>query len=468
MKRPAGHGSPVQGGTIHRTISILDQALRQLGVEPDPAVVEHIGVLVNRAMSAQQRSFHTPEHIFDLADPEDPHVTLAALFHDVVYFQVDQGFSDEIGSLLEPYLDMREGEIRISAQVAPDDRAFHGCAAVFGVAPGDTLHPFAGLNEFLSALVMDLLLVGTVGDVDLLIATASIEATIPFRGADTEGAWPPQLLARRLEQTNAAFGLGLSPGQLNDTVNAAVRFANRDVHNFAEEDVAQFLDNTWKLLPESNPSLRFTGIYTIRSYGIALHKMHGFLGMLQAEKVFHRHGNVPDSGEYALLVERATRNLATSRRYLGIKLVSAGLLDALASLTGGDAPVALFMGDLDPEDSDAQLAAHLPEQTDYCERVETEGDDLYRLLAHGRAGDSRFDLRNSPLSLFVYRCLGEEDLDRAIDDASALFRGERTPRDFLGSLPARTVRAVAGAVSRLAFTRRPALERLQAELSAAG
>lgn len=468
MNGPAGTGSPVRGGTIHRTISLLDRALRQLGAEVDPAAVEHIGVLVNRAMSAQQRSFHTPEHIFDLADPTDPHVTLAALFHDVVYFQVDHGFSREIDELLEPYIEVEASEVRVSRNIAPDDRAFHGCAAVFGVQPGSVLHPFGGLNEFLSALVMDLLLEGTVGDVDLLIATASIEATIPFRGANAEGVRPPELLASRLEQTNAAFGLGLSDSELRDAINAAVRFANRDVHNFAEEDVAHFLDNTWKLLPESNPSLRFSGIYSIRSYGTALHKMHGFLSMLKAETVFHRYGDVPDAAEYTSLLERTTRNLRISCRYLGIKLVSAALLDALASLTGGDAPVALFMGDLDPSDNDAQLAAHLPDQAGRCQRIDSESDDLYRLLAHGRAGDSRFDLRNSPLSLFIYRCLNDDNLDSAIRSASSLFRGEESPRGFLDGLPVELVDAVAGAVGELAFTRQAALNNLRDDLTAAG
>lgn len=444
-------------GTIHRTIGLLDSALRGLGIDPDSHEVERIGVMVNRGMSTQQRSFHTPEHIFDLADPEDPHITLAALFHDLVYFQVDQGFTQEIGAILEPYVRVVDGTVQLRTDIPESDRAFFGSAAVFGFRPGDTLSPFGGLNEFLSALVMDVLLVGTVEDVDLMIATACIEATIPFRRQQETGEWPPELLARRLETINGAFGLGLPPHALDDAVIAAVGFANRDVQNFAEEDVARFLDNTWKLLPESNPTLRFGGLYTIGAYATALLKMHGFLRNLQPETIFHQYKSVPSDADYARIIELARRNLETGTRYLGIKLASAGVLHALAQLTGGDAPVALFMGDLQPRDQGGQIADYLPDQPIDCQRDEDDADDLYRLLAVGRASESRFDLQNSPLSLFVYRCLSDEQLDAAIAAAGDMFGGRLEPGDFLQRIPSRTVAAIAGAAANLAFTRRDEL-----------
>ena len=443
----------IPAGTVHRTIGLLDGALRQLGLEPDDHATERIGVMVNRAMSAQQRSFHTPEHIFDLADPEDPHITLAALFHDLVYYQVDRGFSEEIADLLEPYIVMNGDSLALRATIADHDRAFHGCAAVFGFHPGDTLSPFGGLNELLRALAMDVLLEGTVDDVDLLIATACIEATIPFRPADAEGRRPPELLAHRLAATNEQFGLGLSEDQLDRAIIAAVSFANRDVRNFAEDDVARFLDNTWKLLPESNPTLRFRGLYTIDAYATALLKMHGFLRSLKPDTVFHQYKGAPSPEDHDRLLQLATRNLGTGRRYLGIKLMSAGILHALAQTTGGDAPVALFMGDLNPQEEGSHLAAHLPKRPTNCGRADDETDDLYRLLAHGRASESRFDLQHSPLSLFVYRCLADDQLDAGVAAAGEMFAGKRTPQQFLDDLPGKTVAAIARAAAFMAFTR---------------
>jgi hypothetical protein len=431
----------------------------------DRLTTERIGVMVNRAMSAQQRNFHTPEHIFDLADPDDPHVTLAALFHDVVYYHVDQGFSQEIGEILEPYIDIQEDQLRISAEISPQDRAFFGCAAVFGFSPGDLLSPFGGLNEFLSALLMDVLLEGTVSDVDLLIATACIEATIPFRPVSSDGFHPPELLAKRLKETNEQFQLGLNHDGLSRVVTSAVRFANADVQNFAEQDVARFLDNTWKLLPETNPALRFKGVYTIQNYSLALLKMYGFLGILQPETVFHQYVGFPHEEEYVRIVGLARRNLSVGHRYLGIKLLTAGVLHALAQLSGGDAPVALFMGDLTPQEEGGQLSAYLPEQPVHCHRTDDEDDDLFRLLAHGRAGNAGFDLQHSPLSLFVYRCLSDEELSAGIERARKMFAGDESPEVFLRSLPGKTVGSIAGAASHMVFTRSEELSELAARFA---
>lgn len=451
-------------GTVHRTIGLLDGALRALGAEADDTVVEQIGVMINRAMSAQQRSFHTPEHIFDLSDPSDPHSTLAALFHDLVYYQVDHGFLPEIGDLLSPYVDIAEGAVSIRPDVRRDDRAFWGCAAVFGFTPGMVLSPFGGLNEFLSALVMDVLLEGIVTDLDLLVATACIEATIPFRAPNAEGKRPPELLADRLRTVNEQFGLGLSEQRITQTVIDAICFANRDVRNFAESDVGRFLDNTWKLLPESNPELRLGGLYSISSYSHALLKMEGFMSSLRTDTIFHRYADWPEQSEFDELNRLAERNLRTARRYLRIKLLTAVILEALAEETGGDAPVAYFMGDIRPEEQSSQLANHLPASPQGCGRSDEDADSLFALLAHGRTSDSRFDLKNSPLSLFVYRCISDDQIDSGVVAAREYLSGTRSALDFLATLPAQTVADIARAAGQMAFTRTDALEAIAARL----
>lgn len=447
----------IPGGTVHRTIGLLQHSLAQLGANIIPREVERIGVIIHRAMSMQQRSFHTPEHIFDLSDPSDAHGTLAALFHDTVYYQVDEGFLAEIEDILSPYIINEAGTIRIRDTIPAESRAFYGTAAVFGFVPGDAPSPFGGLNEFLSALVMNHLLEGIVRDADLLIATASIEMTIPFRGPDESGQSPAERLDRRIRSSNEEFGLGLAEEALHRTVTAAVGFSNHDVQNFAEEDPGRFLDNTWKLLPETNPALRFQGLYTVKNYSAALMKMEGFLGGLNPEHVFQRYNEFPPPAEYERLLARVSRNLETARIYLGIKMVSAGILLALAELTGGDAPVSFFMGDIDPDDPDSTLTAYLPDHPP-CFDHETRGDaTLYRLLEQGRASSSHFDLQNSPLSLFVYRCLTSEEMVRGIEASRSYIREEIDTRAFLGSVPPQLVEAIARAAAVLAFTRKEEL-----------
>jgi len=447
-------------GTVHKTIRLLEHALRLLGADVPESEIESIGVMVNRAMSAQERSFHTPEHIFDLTDDDEPHMTLAALFHDLVYYQVDQGFGPQIGELLDPYVRISDSEVALKPTVRDADRAFHGCAAVFGFSPGQVMSPFAGLNEFLSALVMCLLLEGAVRDEDLMIATACIEATIPFRKPNDEGQKPPDILSDRLQTVNNAFSLGLSDEKIHDAVRAAVRFANRDVQNFAEEDVGRFLDNTWKLLPETNPDLRVRGVYSITSYRTALQKMEGFLGFLDPDTIFQQYRGEPDEETYGEAFRLAERNIRTARRYLGIKLLTAAILEALAEISGGDAPVAFFMGDIAPEGDREQLSDYLGTPAEPDASIGSEEEAVDRLLAIGRTSESDFDLQNSPLALYVFRSLGSARCAGHLASAKEMFSGARSPIDFLDGLPESLVSAVSRAAAQMAFTRRDALEEL--------
>ena len=443
-------------GTVHRTIRLLQDALGQLKVTIPLHDLERIGVMVNRAMSAQERSFHTPEHIFDLVEPRNPHMTLAALFHDIVYYQVDQGFTPEIEKIVSPYIEVADGPITISKKIDPSSRAFFGCSAVFGFSPGQELSAFGGLNEFLSALVMDIVFEGRVQDRDLLITTASIEATIPFRGLDKDGRSPADLLAARVKKTADSFSLGLDEGAIDETVKSAVTFANKDVRNFAEDDVGRFLDNTWKLLPETNPSLRMTGLYSIVNYRIALQKMEAFLRFLNPDAIFSSYKGVPPEKEYTVIVKIAHRNVEVAREYLGIKLLTAAMLEALAGLTGGDAPVSLFMGDIGTKEKGGVISDHLPELP--AGGSHDTDETLYNLLAFGRASASSFDLRNSPLSLFIYAKLGTEGYIKMLRSAKKMFSGDIDQKEFLNGFPGDLVSCVAHACGEMAFTRKEALK----------
>ena len=442
-------------GTIHRTIALLQGALCSLDVDIDDSTVEKIGVMVHRAMSMQNRSFHTPEHIFDLADPSDPHSTLAAVFHDVIYYQVDNGFQEEIEKVINPYINIEDQKVMISKKIDNSDRAFYGTASVFGFAPGQALSPFAGLNEFLSALLMNCLLEGRVKDSDLLIATAMIEMTIPFRGPDIEGRFPGEALELRLRKTCKKFGLDLSDEEIFQAVVSAVRLSNRDVRNFAEEDPGMFLDNTWKLLPESNPDLNFHGLYTIQSYSSALMKMEGFLSQLKAETVFQQFAGYPDQTSYEILLKNTSANLKTAGVYLGIKIISAGILLALAELSGGDAPMSFFMGEIDHDDKWSLLTSHLPENP---ECSDNNKDDM--LLKYGRTNSSVFDLRNSPLSLFLYCFLDEKQQLLCIDSSRKYLKGEQNDLSYLKTIPPYLVESIARAASVTAFTRRELLRQV--------
>lgn len=444
----------METGTIQKTVELFKHAFEGLQADYSLVELENLAIMVHRAMTVQARTFHTPEHIFELADASNPWLALAALFHDIVYYQVDEGFTPEIYQTLTPYIEDPYGAMILIAPNA-NDLSFAITCEVFDVHAGQRLSEFKGLNEFLSALVMNKKLAGIVSTTDLLQVTACIETTIPFRGVNDLQQSPGNILAKRLRAINEHYSLGMEKAEIIIAVQRAVEFANRDVANFSEKDTGKFLDNTWKLLPETNPSLRLRGVYSIHSYREALQKMEGFLRFLDPDNIFESYKGAPDPSSYQRMVALAYRNVYTAREYLGIKLLAAAILEAVATLTGGDAPVALFMGDIEGAENCKRVENLLP-AVDIAPSVKV-GSTLFGLLAFGRASASSFDMQNSPLSLFIYKHLGTDDVKFYLNQARDMFDGIVDAKTFLDQLPAPTLIPIANLCATMAVTRREAI-----------
>ncbi|MBN1649619.1 MAG: hypothetical protein JW874_16390 [Spirochaetales bacterium] len=437
-------------GTIQKTIALFKSAFEGLHVDVPANIQEKLGIMVNKAMSSQARSFHTPQHIFDLVDAKQPIITLAALFHDIVYYQIDKGFIPEILKHLRKYVHIRAGRIAIYSKDKSENLLFSMTMKVFGFSEHQKLSPFNGMNEFLSALVMNSALAKYISLRHLLKATACIEATIPFRGLSEDGKRPSELLAERIVSLNRKQKLDLSLRDIDDIVQCAVNFANRDVLNFAESNVARFLDNTWKLLPETNPALRVKGIFTVHEYLTALKNMEQFMNFLKPENIFASYKGSPDKKRMKLLTDRAGKNVSASRDYLGFKLLASALLEALASISGGDAPISLFMGDISRDDSDLHFEDLLPEASNHDEVATT----IHDLLSVGRASETSFDLKNSPLANYIYSSLGDRQSRKLLALARQMLKGEISARRFLDSFPEKMLVPLLKAFSEMAFTRK--------------
>lgn len=320
--------SPVQ-----LLVEAFSQALRTLGARASPLDVERWAFTVHRAMASHTRLFHTHEHVLDLVDPGDPLGTLAALFHDLVYVHVDNDVTGRPGALLASLLRREAAGWRV-LDGAEADEPTRDVLRVFARRPGALLTPFDGLNELASAFVAVKELEPVLTRPQRLAVAACIEATIPFR------EHPAEDLVSRLEAQ------GLSLAAVHEMVARAMRLANDDVANFAEADAARFLDNTWKLLPETNPSLQLPTVYGVREYRVALMRMEGFLSKLPANRIFHAYRDEPLMEVHERRVETARRNIALAVRYLRAKLFSIAVVEALSEESGGDMPVDYFMGGL--------------------------------------------------------------------------------------------------------------------------
>src|SRR5512138_3496584 len=129
----------MQFGTVQKLISIFNQSFHELGVSVSLEKLEDLSVTIHRAMTVQTRHFHTLEHVFTFVDQNNAIRTLAALYHDIVYFQVDMGFSPSIWELISPYIRQENGEFYVAENVLPEDRIVLITLDVFDLRPGQKL-----------------------------------------------------------------------------------------------------------------------------------------------------------------------------------------------------------------------------------------------------------------------------------------------------------------------------------------
>ncbi|MFO7583196.1 MAG: hypothetical protein R6W69_00590 [Anaerolineales bacterium] len=446
----------MQVGNVQKLISIFEQSFKRMDVEVSLERLEILAVTIHRGMTAQARHFHTLEHVFAFADTNEPVSILASLYHDIVYYQVDMGFAPHIWELISPYIAHENGNFRVSDTIPEEDRLAHLTLDVFGLRSGQELISMAVLNEFLSALVLNRQLGDLLSPKDILRMNLCIEATIPFRGRTQDGETYFDVMERRLPELASRYGIALNEDELIDTLRIAVTFGNKDIENFAESDPGRFLDNTWKLLPESNAALRLPDVYSIGTYRQALQKMAVFFQNLDPQSVFNQYRGVPSDMEYQQMLRYSHTNIEVAREYLKLKILSMTVLEALAIATGGDAPVSLFMGDVPREGVSIKRLEYFLPDVDDAPWIDYSSV-IYKLLESGRSSETSFDMKNSPLSLFLYKSLSPEKIEHYMQRAEVMFSGEISADDFLMEMDPAVVRAIASASAMMVFTRRQGL-----------
>ena len=113
------------------------------------------------------------------------------------------------------------------------------------------------------------------------------------------------------------------------------------------------------------------------------------------------------------------------------------------------------MGDMSDDGEGGKLSDFLPKKS--IDPSKPIDKTLHDLLAFGRASASSFDLKNSPLSLYLYLDLGTDGFHARLDSAKSMFDGKKTYEAFLSELPPALLTDVAGGCGEMAFTRKTAL-----------
>lgn len=444
-------------------LDALTQSIEQLGGVVNSVQLENTAELIIQAMTGTWRNFHTPEHIFEVGSGGDAIEILAALFHDMVYVQVDQASSLNISSYLTPFIkEVRNSElvIRSDQEIAPD-RMFEIVCAIFGMQKGQVLSPFAGQNEFLSGLIAAKCLKPMLPENVIAEIIACIEATVPFRSPSPAGQTCSEMLFDRLGVVNEKFDFGWNPEQIAVIVKRAVRLSNRDVENFAAPQSADFLDNTWNLLPETNHELSNGSSYSVVGYRKSLQKMEGFMNFLKPEAVFHEFQGEPEDQTYKEMVVNTRKNLEVSKLYLGSKLFTIALLEALSYRLGKTIPVSTMMGEHPSSGMKvAALADFLPD-IPLSKKLETPMEvEVFEILNKGRNKESRYDIKNSPLATLIVKHLGFSGIMESLKQAKEFFNGNLTPEEFLEKCNPEIVEIVTGALLQLFESRKTALRGL--------
>lgn len=436
-------------------------AAEQLNVEIPLTQMSRIAKIIVKTMTGSWRYFHSIDHIFAVGGSTDAVEILAALFHDIVYVQIDGSINFNLTYYLSPLIEEDRGELSIREEIElPEDFIFEIVSAIFGVVPSQVLSPLAGQNEFLSAVVAAKILEPFLKPTSIVQVAACIEATIPFRSKSESGLTPSEILHQRLISTNNQFNLQLTDIEMIQTVQRSVRVANRDVGGFADPSSAVFLANTWSLLPETNHNLQKSGSYTVRDYRTAIQKMLNFMNFLKPELVFRQFQGEPDDQTYQSMVEQAKHNLDVARLYLESKLIVNAVLEALSFRLGQDVSLAIVMGELPSSKvSIGRLGDSFPSLFNPYQPTTNLEKKVLHLLEMGRSNGNNYDLKNSPLTTFVVKYIGFTEILQMRERVQQFFQGTISSEDFLATCNADITQIITNEVIQLLENRQAALRR---------
>lgn len=408
--------------------------------------LQAIAELIVQTMTGPWRYFHNPDHIFHVGGTEDPIQVLAALFHDIVYVQVDQSININLSYYVSPYIHEVKEKLFIREDNSGNssDRTYELVKVIFGFEGNQELSPYAGQNEFLSAIVAAKVLEPMVDLALIAEIVTCIEITIPFRDRSIFDN-----LRQRLTLASEKFDFKFTPGVITQILQRAVAIANRDVDGFADVP-GIFLGNTWSLMPETNHRLDNANIYTVRDYRIAMEKMTGFLRFLKPESIFHQFAGVPSDERYISLQEKAKYNLILGRRYMGIKLFTIAVIEAIALRLGAEVPIATMMGQMPrPGEKLPRLDDFFPPLQNAYEPETTMEENILSLLELGREAASDYDLKNSPLATYMLKYLGFAAIDDHLKIAEQFFQNKISGEQFLQQCPSELVEIISDCVSQL-------------------
>ncbi len=457
MRQPARE-LQLQFSAIIQVASTIQECFEAVGVKLHAHEYEKLSCFINQVYGTRNRAFHDVDHALDVGNGCAPITRLAALFHDVVYIQVDHSRLPELRAAFGVFNPGEALELTLpTSEVIARDPWRQALLTIFGFKPGQKLGVYSGINEILSAWVAVQKLQAHLTPKHLLQIIACIEATIPFRG-EMEAPTMAERLKPCVVDAFSLFGLNASKNEIDTIVTEAIHMANNDVIGFGMEEPEVFIYNSWALLYENNPSLQ-NGLYSITRYREPLQKLEAFLSNLSPKKIFNRYEQYPAEKELQNLRTGAARNIGVAKEYVRTKILDTTILEAFAMVSGGDCPMELFTGPK-PKTREFTTARieHFLDWTTITRHKAGKDEKVIRLLNSGRAGRSKFDVKTALFAAYIYLGLSREEFDQAYASAIEFSKGQLSADNFLNTLPDPIVNHIGEVLCQMAWTRRDAIQ----------
>ncbi len=453
---------------LHQLISLFQYSLSDYPNLLSPEELESLCITIYDVMSGRGRKYHTVDHIFGISQGATPCLSLAIIFHDLVYLQVDHRIHPRLIGIL-PEFHFADYTSVILPQIIPNssDPSLSIVAEVFGFQSEQTLTPYNGANEFLCALLAYRLFGGRLNSWDLLKIIASIELTIAFRSKNDAGEDPIQQLEKRVRKVSQVLGLNKNSRDFQSLMAEAVDVANRDLMSFSYRDPGKFLNSTWDLILEGNPVFK-SPTHSTKQYREALLKVEKFFAGLDPNAIYYYVPGLPASREkISAQMKRARMNLAIAAEYIQSKILTVSLLESIAHLTGGDVPIVLFMGEMATASEDLaplRMEEFLDQTIEKLPENETNPQVL-SLLIHGLTKSPEFDLKYSFLSSYLYPRLSLEERKIHLAQAKEMFDAKISHLDFLKGFKSEVRDTILQALTKMAWTRIDRLRALMSQLA---
>jgi hypothetical protein len=184
------------------------------------------------------------------------------------------------------------------------------------------------------------------------------------------------------------------------------------------------------------------------------------MNFLTPELIFRQFQGEPDDETYHNLVEQARKNLETGRLYLESKLVTIAILEALSLRLGSDVSLSIMMGELPhAEFSVGRLGDSLPKIVNPHQPDTQIERDVWNLLEEGRSENVTYDLRTSPLTLFVVKYISFDGIRGMLQPVQSFFKGNISSEALLASCDPNLTLTIAKEINKILSCRQAALLR---------